>query len=121
MSDVPSPDRPISTACPANASLPGAFAPSKSAAENILSAGNWPKVLRVVAAAGTYALLLLALCRGRSKARIESFIAAGAAAGAVSGLVRPSVSPAVVVAGMLGAGLLLAPLHWLALRRTAQR
>jgi hypothetical protein len=87
----------------------------------LAAAGNWPKVLRVVAAAGTYALLLLALCRGRSKARIESFIATGAAAGAVSGLVRPSVSPAVVVAGMLGAGLLLAPLHWLALRRTAQR
>ncbi|HEU4648721.1 MAG TPA: hypothetical protein VFS33_06640 [Gemmatimonadales bacterium] len=79
-------------------------------------AGNWPKVLRVAAAAATYAAVLLPLCRTHVTLRPSAFIAAGAAAGAVSGLVRPTTSAALVGASVLGAALLLGPLHWWALR-----
>lgn len=82
----------------------------------LASAENWPKVLRVTAAAVTYCVVLLALCRRQPDLRIGAFITAGAAAGVVSGLTRPSISLAVMAAGMLGAGLLLGPLHWLAIR-----
>jgi hypothetical protein len=54
------------------------------------AAGNWPKVLRVAAAAVTYAVVLLLLSRGRAAHH--------------------------VAASMLGAALLLGPMHWWALR-----
>ncbi len=73
----------------------------------LAAVGNWPKVLRVAAAAATYALLLLSVCRGRSEPRPGAFLVAGAAAGAVSGLLRP--------------GLLLGPFHWWALRTWQRR
>ena len=82
----------------------------------LASAENWPKVLRVTAAAATYCVVLLVLCRRQPDLRIGAFITAGAAAGIVSGLTRPAISLAVMAAGMLGAGLLLGPLHWLAIR-----
>ena len=78
--------------------------------------GNWPKVIRVAAAAATYSILLLALARGSAAAPVASFMAAGGAAGAVSGVARVSTSPMLVTASVLGATLLLAPLHWWALR-----
>ena len=79
-------------------------------------AGNWPKVLRVALASGTYAALLLAFTRKRAEPVLGAFVAAGAAAGLVSGIVRTTTSPGVIVAGSLGAALLLGPLHWWALR-----
>jgi hypothetical protein len=81
----------------------------------LAAAGNWPKFARVSAAAGTYGIVLLGFGM-RTMPRLRLFITAGAAAGAVSGLVRPSTSLALVTAGALGAGLLLAPLHWWAVR-----
>jgi hypothetical protein len=88
------------------------------------AAGNWPKVLRVAAAAVTYAVVLLLLSRGRAAHHPRVFVAAGAVAGAVSGLARPTTSVGLVAASMLGAALLLGPMHWWALRnweRQAQR
>lgn len=79
-------------------------------------AGKWPKVARVGAAAATYAIFLLIEHRSRPELRLAFFLAAGAAAGAVSGLLRASTSWSLVVASTLGAALLLAPLHWWALR-----
>ena len=61
----------------------------------LASAENWPKVLRVTAAAATYCVVLLVLCRRQPDLRIGAFITAGAAAGIVSGLTRPSISLAV--------------------------
>jgi hypothetical protein len=79
--------------------------------------GNWSKMLRVALATGTYATLLLAFCRWQKALHVSAFLMAGAAAGAVSGVVRPAIpTPALVVASALGAGLLLGPLHWWALR-----
>lgn len=77
--------------------------------------GNWPKVLRVVLAAATYIALLLLLSRARSL-RLAAFMGAGAAAGAVSGMARPETTPALIAASAFGAALLIAPLHWWALR-----
>ena len=82
----------------------------------LAAAGNWPKVLRVAAAAAAYAIVLLVMRRGGAEPGLVAFVAAGAAAGAVSGLVRPAFSPAVLIAGTLGAGLLLGPLHWWSVR-----
>jgi hypothetical protein len=84
---------------------------------------NWPKILRVSSAFVTYAAVLLTLLHYRRGAQavvraipFAWFIGAGAAAGLVSGLVRPEVDVAVVVAGTIGAALLLAGVHCLALR-----
>lgn len=78
--------------------------------------GNWAKVFRVSAAAATYSIVVLVLGRGSAAAPVASFMAAGAAAGAVSGVARAATSPTLVAASVLGATLLLAPLHWWALR-----
>jgi hypothetical protein len=82
----------------------------------LMLAGNYLKVLRVALAAGAYVALLLALTRGREGLSVWRFVAAGAVAGLVSGVARTSVSFAVVAAGIAGAGLLVGPLHWWALR-----
>jgi hypothetical protein len=87
----------------------------------LVSVGNWPEVLRVAAAATPCWLGLLALSRRQPGARIGAFVDAGAAAGIVSGLVRPTISLAVLAAGMIGAGLLPGPLHWLAIRSWSRR
>ena len=79
-------------------------------------AGNWPKVLRVALAAGSYTGVLIVLAHWRRALPLGAFMAAGAAAGSVSGLVRESTSAALIAAGALGAALLLGPLHWWALR-----
>lgn len=80
------------------------------------AAGNWPKVLRAAAAAATYVVARLLLSRGRNTQQLHAFVAAGVVAGAVSGLARPATSAALVAASALGAGLLLGPMHWWALR-----
>jgi hypothetical protein len=82
----------------------------------LASIGNWSKVLRVGAAALTYAIVLLTLSRGTASLRLGAFAAAGAAGGAVSGLVRPETSSALLFASVAASALLLAPLHWGALR-----
>jgi hypothetical protein len=79
--------------------------------------GNWPKVLRVAGAGGTYLITLLAIGTERAApVRWRVFFAAGLAAGVVSGLLRPAVDLAIVATGALGGGLLLGSVHWLALR-----
>ena len=80
------------------------------------AAGNWPKLFRVAAAALSYGMVLLWLSRGSDSLRFGAFLAAGATAGAVSGLARPAASTGLVLASVAGAALLLAPLHWGALR-----
>ena len=82
----------------------------------LATSGNWAKVFRVSAAAVTYSIVLLVIGRGSTAAPLGSFMSAGAAAGAVSGVARAATSPALVAASVLGATLLLAPLHWWALR-----
>ena len=75
--------------------------------------GNWPKVLRVGAAAGAYACMLLALSRKHAPGRaIEwwRFAAAGTAAGIVSGLLRPD--PGITTIGIdAAAALVVASVH----------
>jgi hypothetical protein len=78
--------------------------------------GNWAKMFRVSAAAATYSIVLLALGRGGAAPSVGLFMAAGGAAGAVSGVARAAMSPTLVAASVIGAALLLAPLHWWALR-----
>jgi hypothetical protein len=76
--------------------------------------GNWPKVGRVGAAAGVYALTLLALARRDGPPDpIEwwRFAAAGMAAGLVSGLLRPERGDMTTVIDA-GAALVLASVHW---------
>ena len=78
--------------------------------------GNWAKMFRVSAAAATYSIVLLALGRAGAAPSVGLFMAAGGAAGAVSGVARAAMSPTLVAASVIGAALLLAPLHWWALR-----
>lgn len=82
----------------------------------LATAGTWAKVFRVAAAAVTYSILLIVLGRGRAEVPLVRFIAAGAGAGAVSGVARAATWPTLLAASVLGAALLLAPLHWWALR-----
>ena len=82
----------------------------------LATVGNWSKFSRVAAAALTYGAVLLALSRGTASPRPGMFVIAGAAAGAVNGFARPGTSAGLVVASIAGAVLLLAPLHWAALR-----
>jgi hypothetical protein len=84
---------------------------------------NWPKLLRVSLAFATYAGSLLAFTNARradasAEALIEYrwFAIAGALAGLVSGIVRPEFRLDVLVAGTGAASVLLAGVHWLALR-----
>ena len=79
----------------------------------LAAAGNWPKVVRVALAAVTYAALLVLV--NRRRIRLPAFMLSGAVAGFVSGMARPATSLLLVMASVLGAGLLLAPMHWLAL------
>ena len=91
-----------------------------SAIAGLAIEGNWPKIARVVTAFLAYVVVLLAARRGRdaddSRAPIGMFVLAGAASGLVSGLVREAVQGGVLLAGVLGGGLLLGGVHWLALR-----
>lgn len=90
------------------------------------SEGNWPKALRVGAAAAAYlGILVAASLRGDAGRALpwRVFALAGAAGGVVSAAVRAIVGPAVegdAVAGALaaaaGAALLLGTVHWAALR-----
>jgi hypothetical protein len=76
--------------------------------------GNWPKVLRVGAAAGTYAGMMLVLARSHAPGRaIEwwRFAAAGTAAGIVSGLLRPALGGATIAVDAVAA-VVLATVHW---------
>jgi hypothetical protein len=82
----------------------------------LATVGNWSKFSRVAAAALTYGVVLLALSRGTASPRPGMFVIAGAAAGAVNGFARSGTSAGLVVASIAGAALLLAPLHWAALR-----
>ena len=82
----------------------------------LAAAGNWPKILRVALAFGVYSTLLVVLCRGRPSIRLGAFILAGATSGAVSGVVRQATSVPLILVSVVGAGLLLSPLHWWALR-----
>jgi hypothetical protein len=88
--------------------------------------GNWPKILRVVSAATVYVAILLAL---RARARrgdvprrlgYSAFVLAGLAGGAVSGLVRADVQAGVLLAQVLGAGVLFPTVHWIAVSRWRQ-
>ena len=82
---------------------------------------NWPKLLRVAAAAAAYLLVLLpaALKRlppsGDAALAYRLFAIAGAAAGLVSGLARPSTTVPIVVVQAVASALLLGGIHWLAL------
>jgi len=82
---------------------------------------NWPKLLRVSLAFATYAGSLLGSTR-RARAGADRpisyswFALAGALAGLVSGIVRPEFRFDVLVAGTMAAAILLAGVHWLALR-----
>lgn len=81
--------------------------------------GNWPKVLRVALAAGAYGSSLWLLAHRTAPGRevpYWPFGLAGSLAGLVSGLVRPAFQIELVLAGMLGAALLIGGVHWLALR-----
>ena len=84
---------------------------------------NWPKLLRVSLAFATYAGTLLAFTqahRARSSAATPMgykwFMIAGALAGLVSGIVRPEFRLDVLAAGTIATAVLLAGVHWLALR-----
>ena len=81
--------------------------------------GNWPKVIRVGCAAGTYVTILLSLAwRGSARpagVRYAWFAAAGAASGLVSGMLRPVPASAPLITGVIGAALLLGGVHWGAL------
>ena len=82
----------------------------------LASDGNWPKVLRVAAAAAGYGAVLLAAGR-RSTERLpwRAFAAAGAVAGFLSGVVRPETSGSMVLAQTAAGALVLGSFHWLAL------
>jgi hypothetical protein len=90
------------------------------------SDGNWPKVLRVGAAAAAYLTVLLSLALRRDAGRPLpwwTFAAAGAAAGGASAAVRALMGPAPAgnaaagaVVAAAGAALLLGTVHWAALR-----
>jgi hypothetical protein len=76
--------------------------------------GNWPKVLRVAAAAGAYAGMMLTLTRSHASGRAIAwwrFGAAGMAAGIVSGLLRPDLGGTTIVIDGVAA-VVLATVHW---------
>ncbi len=76
--------------------------------------GNWPKVLRVVAAGGTYAAaLLLTTSRGGPRSWWR-FAVAGICAGVASGLLRPEPSLTSIAIDS-GAATVLATVHWVGL------
>lgn len=82
--------------------------------------GNWPKILRVSLAFAAYATVLLGLAAYRknsSSIPFAWFAAAGVSAGVVSGLVRPEIDAGVLIAGSIAAGLLIAGVHCLAIRK----
>ena len=78
--------------------------------------GNWPKVLRVAAAAGTYAAALLVLARPGTDVsrRWWWFAVAGVCAGVASGLFRPEPGAASIAVDS-GAAIVLATMHWMGL------
>jgi hypothetical protein len=81
---------------------------------------NWGKLVRVAGAAAVY-LGCLGLLVRRSTPRGEeppwrAFATAGALAGLASGVLRPDTTVRLVVADVVGAALLLATAHWLAVR-----
>ena len=90
------------------------------------SDGNWPKVLRVGAAAVAYLSILVALALRRDAERALpwwAFATAGGTAGVVSAAVRAAAGPDVegnfaagAVAAAAGAALLVGTVHWAALR-----
>ncbi len=87
------------------------------------AAHNWPKVLRVSLAFGSYATVLLVGSRLRSFTHPGAavpywlFVVAGATAGLVSGTVRPTIQPAVVLVSVAAGAFLISTVHWAGARR----
>ena len=80
---------------------------------------NWPKMIRVGAAALGYVGTLLASGALRSPQALWRYVLAGLVGGLVSGVVRADASAPLVAAQVVLAGLLLGPAHWLLVRRAA--
>ncbi|MBI3981521.1 MAG: hypothetical protein HY337_01315 [Gemmatimonadetes bacterium] len=84
---------------------------------------NWLKLARVALAAAGYAAVLVGLLRARQlwdgpahRLPYWPFAVAGVSGGLVSGVMRPESSVPLVVADVVGAGVLLAGLHWVTVR-----
>ena len=80
---------------------------------------NWPKMIRVGAAALGYVAVLLASGAFRHPQTLWRYVVAGIAAGLLSEAVRPETRPALVIAQTVLAGFLIGPMHWLLVRRAA--
>jgi hypothetical protein len=79
---------------------------------------NWSKLMRVAAAAVVYLACMVLIAR-RSGPSVQGprwryFVIAGALAGLASGLLRTAGGARWIIADVVGAGLLVATVHWLA-------
>ena len=81
---------------------------------------NWPKMLRVGAAVSGYAVTLFVLGTRRHPESLWRYCAAGFVAGLLSGVVRSTTNFALIASSALLAALLLGPMHWVIVRRTAR-
>jgi hypothetical protein len=88
---------------------------------------NWPKLLRVGAAAGAYLGLVALLARRWWRPALAAacpyrvFAVAGAVAGALGGLLRPAPVLLVGAIGSVAGALLFGGFHYLALRAARER
>ena len=89
----------------------------------LAAAHNWPKLLRIAMAFGSYATVLLGGSRLRSSSDPNAavpywmFAVAGAIAGLVSGVVRPTILVPVVLVSVVAGAFLLSTVHWAGARR----